>query len=162
MHAHHEVPVVDRHVPDRGIAHDAGVVHHDVELAEAVDRLLHELATLVVVADVAVVRHRLATRVDDELDRVVGGLARARAALAAAEVVDDDLGAQPGHLHGVTAADAVARAGDDRYLAVEQPHGSPCVSRVRVSDESSGGGLYIPPREHPHWPTRRAARDGPG
>ena len=61
-------------------------------------------------------------------DRVVGGLARALAALAAAEVVDHDLGAVLGQLHGVAAADAVARAGDDRDLAVEQPHGSPCVS----------------------------------
>ena len=46
-------------------------------------------------------------------------------ALAPAEVVDHDLGAVPGQLHGVAAADAVARAGDDRDLAVEQPHGSP-------------------------------------
>ena len=42
------------HVPDRGVAHDAGVVDDDVELAEGVDRLLDDLAGLLVVGDVGV------------------------------------------------------------------------------------------------------------
>ena len=83
--------------------------------------------------------------------------------LAAAEVVHDHLGAVPGHLHRVAAADAVARAGDDRYLAVEQPHGSPCVGRPECGDSDGvvrTRGLYIPPREHPHrTPRPRPARD---
>ena len=119
---HHDVPVLDRHVPDGGVAHDAGVVHDDVELAVGVDGLLHHLAALLVVRDVAVVRGGDAALGLDEVDGLVGGATGALAGDAATEVVDDDLGAVLGQLHGVAPADAVAGSGDDGDLAVEHAH----------------------------------------
>ena len=62
----------------------------------------------------------------------------------AAEVVDDDLGAVLGQLQRVAPADAVAGAGDDGDLAVEQPHGSPSCRSPDLTVRQDAG-LYIPP-----------------
>ena len=70
------------------------------------------------------------------LDGQVGVAAGALTRDRSAEVVDHDRGAVLRQLHGVAAADAVARAGDDRHLAVEQPHGC-TASSVSVSDGPS-------------------------
>ncbi len=111
-----------RHVPDRAVAHDAGVVHEDVELARSVDRLLHHRAGGVVVGDVGVVGHRLAAPLLDDLHGQIGVVARPLAADRPPDVVDDDPGALLGQLHRVAPPDAVAGAGDDGDLAVEQAH----------------------------------------
>ena len=122
VHPHDRVPVFDLHVPDRGVTHDAGVVHEDVELAELVDRLLHHLAGQVVVGHVGEVGYCHAPALGNQLDGVFGCAPAPLAALATAEVVDDDLGALLRELHGVAAADAVPGAGDDRDLAFEYSH----------------------------------------
>ena len=113
------------HVPDRGVADDARVVHEDVELAELVDGLLHHRARRVEVGHVGEVRDRHAAALGDQLDGVFRRAPAALAALAPAEVVDDDLRALLRELHGVAAADAVPGAGDDRDLAFEYPHVTP-------------------------------------
>ena len=65
-----------------------------------------------------------AARRDDLVDDLLRGRGvGAFAAGAAAEVVDDDRGALAREQQRVAAADAAARAGDDRDLAVEQTHG---------------------------------------
>ena len=72
----------------------------------------------------------------------------ALAAHRAAEVVDDDAGATAGQLEGVLAAEAAARAGDDRDLAVVADVCHSCLTscavgvwvgeRSEVSDGSGG------------------------
>ena len=107
-----------------------GVVDEDVELAPRVGGLGDHAPGALVVGDVLVVGDGLAAPRLDDLDREVGVLRRALAAHRAAEVVDHDLGAVAGQLHGVPAADAVARAGDDGDLAVEKAHGSPSIRAI--------------------------------
>src|SRR4051812_4105313 len=125
VHAHDRIEVVRIHVPDHAVAHDAGVVHEDVEPAPRVDRLLHHLPGRVVVGHVGVVGDRLAAPLLDDLDCEVGVAARALTAHRSPDVVDDDLGALLGQLHRVAPPDAVPGSGDDGDLAVEQTHGCP-------------------------------------
>src|SRR4029453_13641715 len=66
---------------------------------------------------------RLAASALDDVDDFVGGaLVGALARHRDAEVVHDDLRALVGQLDGLTSSYAVARAGDDGDLAVQQPH----------------------------------------
>ena len=89
---------------------------NDVEPAELVDRLLHKRfprhsksATLFSVGDRGAARGPISSTTC--VGRTgVGPLAR----VAAAEVVDDDLGAFAGEQQRVLAPDAAAGAGDDR------------------------------------------------
>src|SRR5690606_30259370 len=100
-----------------------GVVDDDVERAVGVDRLAHEVLCVVPVADVAVVRHRLAAAVLDDLHDLVGRtLVAALTLRRAAVVVHDDLGPLRGELERLPAADSSAGAGDDRDLPVDQTH----------------------------------------
>ena len=50
------------HLRERLVAEDAGVVHADVELAERVDRALHDALAGGDVGDAVVARDRLAAR----------------------------------------------------------------------------------------------------
>ncbi len=107
-----------RHLVERDVAQDAGVVDDDVDAAARVDRGLDDL---VAVLDGVVVGDGLAAGGLDLLDDLVGGGRRALpvAGAAAAEVVDDDLGAARGEQQRVRAAEAVAGAGDDGDSSVE-------------------------------------------
>src|SRR4029450_7718329 len=66
-------------------------------------------------------------------------------------VVDDDLRAVVGEEHGLAAADAVAGAGDDRDLAVEDAHLRVLPSRSQTVAEPDVG-VTVPPA------ARRASR----
>src|SRR5690606_12684549 len=103
-------------------AHDAGVVHQDVEAPEGVDRLGDHLAGGVVVGDVRVVRHGFAATALDDVDGQIGVATFALTLDRATEVVDDDLCAVLGELQRMPSADAVAGSGDDRDLAVQHAH----------------------------------------
>ena len=114
VHGDHRVPLRFVHAGDEAVAQDAGVVDHDVEAAELVDRLLDSAFRAVPGGDVVGVGDcRAAGGVDlgDDLVRRAG--VSALAGVAAAEVVDDDLGAFSGEQQRVFAADAAAGAGDD-------------------------------------------------
>ena len=103
------VPLGLGHVDDHAVAQDARVVHQHVQIAERVDRLLHEPLRAVPVGDVLAVDDGLAAERLDLLDDLHR---RARvAALAvhvAAEVVDDDLRALAREQQRVLAARARA------------------------------------------------------
>ena len=74
-------------------------------------------------AHVVVVRDGFAAAALDDVDDLVGRrLVGALAGVRAAEVVDDDLRALRRELERLAATDAPPRTGDDRDLAVEQPH----------------------------------------
>src|SRR5438552_3643188 len=126
VHGHHRVPVLLRHVEDHPVAQDAGVVDHDVELAEGVERALDDALGGLEVGHAVAVRDRLAAPLLDLGDHLLGGRGRRRpgAVEVRAEIVHDDLCAVPGEEQRLLAADASARARDDRDLAVEQHRGA--------------------------------------
>jgi hypothetical protein len=112
-----EVPVGLAHLLERDVAEDAGVVDEDVDLAEGVDGGLDDG---VAVLDRVVVGDRGAAGGLDLVDDLVGGRARlALAGEAAAEIVDDDLGAARREEQRVGAPQSATGAGDDRDLAIE-------------------------------------------
>ena len=128
--AHDRVEVVLAHVEDHRVADDPGVVHEDVELAERLDRGVDHLAGALEVGHVAVVRHRVAAALLDQLYDDVGVLfAGAVAPHRAAEVVDHDFGAVLGKFERVATTDPVRCAGDDGDLPVKQSHESDATSR---------------------------------
>ena len=115
VHPDDRVPLLLGGVHQHPVADEAGVVDQDVEAAEGVDRLLHHRRRLLEVGDVGAVGHRLAAERLDLGHHLVGHLGGgALTGAGGAEVVDDDLRALAGQLEGVRAADAAARAGDDR------------------------------------------------
>ena len=123
MHLDDGVEVLGRHREHHLVAQDAGVVHEHVEPAERVDRGADDVLGALEVGDAVVVGDGLAAALVDDVDDLVGGaLVGAFAGDRAAEVVDDDLGAVVGEHDRFAAADAVARSGDDRHLAVEHAH----------------------------------------
>ena len=114
----HCVPLRFLHAGDKRIAQDSRVVDQDVEATELVDRLLHNAFRAAPGGDVL--------GVDDGgaagRFNLFGYLVRrpgvgALAFVAAAEVIDDDLGPFFGEQQRVFAPDAAARAGDDRNPA---------------------------------------------
>ncbi len=75
------------------------------------------------VGHVVVVGRGLATVAADDLGHLLGrGLVDTAAVDRAADVVDHDRRPLAGQLERLTPADAVARPGDDRHLAVEHSH----------------------------------------
>ena len=103
-----------------GPAHDAGVVHHDVDPAERVQGGVDEGPTVVGSRDVTGVGDRVTARRDD-----LGGHGRRGAGIRAValhrstEVVDDDTRAACREQTRVRATDPAPRAGDDRDASVE-------------------------------------------
>ena len=83
--AEDEVPVFLRHIDDRRLADQAGVVHQDVETAELRVRLGERAGDLVGEADVALDRVGLAAELGDRLDDLLG--------LVEVEVEDSHVGA---------------------------------------------------------------------
>ena len=124
VHLDDRVEVLGRHVEDRAVPNDAGVVHEDVEPTELRHGLLDHLAGLVVVRHVGVVGRRHATAVLDDLHGLIRRSGRALTRHRSAEVVDQHVRPVLGQLHRVAAADAVPRPRDDGHLAVEQTHDS--------------------------------------
>src|SRR5262249_38046569 len=106
------------------VAHDAGVVHQDVESTEAVDGGLHEGGRCVPVRDVGSVGAGFATGRGDFVAHALCGAAAAsgRAVQTHPDVVDDDAGAFGREGQRVRASDTAARSGDDDDTAVDHAH----------------------------------------
>ena len=103
------------------VAQDAGVGDDDVDLAEGVDRGLDDRLAALGGVDAVRVGDGFAAGRLDLLDDLVGHLAAglAFAVAAAAEVVDDDLGAARGEEQAWERPEAAAGAGDDGDAAIE-------------------------------------------
>ena len=115
------VPVLVRHLVEDDIAQDAGIVHHDIDLAEGLDRFLHHRAGLDRIGHGAEIRHRLAARMLD----LANDLARRRIVLLVlagerhARIVDHHFRAVGGHEHGDFAADPATGPGHERHLVLQ-------------------------------------------
>jgi hypothetical protein len=110
VHAEDRVEVILGHRHDHLVPDDAGVVDQDVVPAEGFVGRGDEVLGAAEVGHIVVVGHRLAAPGLDHRDHLVGGpLVRALTARAAAQVVDDQLGALGRQLQGLAPADAVAR-----------------------------------------------------
>ena len=114
----HRIPLRFLHAGDKRIAQDPRVVDQDVEATELVDRLSYNTFRAAPGGDVLGVGDGGAAGRGDLFDYLVSrpGVG-ALAFVAAAEVVDDDLGTFFGEQQCVFAPDAAARAGDDRHPA---------------------------------------------
>jgi hypothetical protein len=109
----HPLVLVLGRVEDRGAGLDAGVVDHDVEPAEGVDRGLHQLLQIGRLADVGL--HPDGVPADgldpgDELRRLLG----------MDDVVDDDVGSFRGRCQHHRFADPAVAPGHDDGLAGQQ------------------------------------------
>src|ERR1700736_1661618 len=120
MDAEDRVEVLLAHVEDHAVAQDSGVVDHDVELAEVVQRALDDALGGLEIADALEVGARFAAEAADFFDPFL----RRRARLAgpvevAAEIVDHDLGSLPGQQQRFFAADTASGARDDRDFPIK-------------------------------------------
>ena len=119
----HQIEVLLAHVQDGLVAQDAGIVHHDVELAELVQRAPHHPVRALARGDAVVVRDRIAAHAFDLGHHLVGHLGPLTASVPiAAEIVHHHPRALAREEQRVLAADASARSGDDRHFAFEQTH----------------------------------------
>ena len=76
---HGGIPLLDRRADEHAVAHHAGVVDHDVQAAEVLERRGDDPAGAFPVGHVVAVGHRLAARRADLLDhRLRGGAVAAR------------------------------------------------------------------------------------
>ncbi len=119
MHVDDAVPVFLAHLVEHGVAQDAGRIDHRMQAAEAVHGLLDHALHGLQRGDAFGVGDRLAAGGADFLGHGFGRTGRTFVAAreAAAEVVDQDLGAVGRRDQGAVAADAVAAAGNENHLA---------------------------------------------
>ena len=119
VHFHDLVPVFLAHLGEGDVAQDAGVVDQHVHAAKGILGDLHGLLGAFDGRDRLVAGDGLAAHGDDFVDDLVGrGFAGAFAAEAAAQVVDDHVGAARGEQQAVGTAQRAAAAGDHHRLAV--------------------------------------------
>jgi hypothetical protein len=115
VHVQHQPEVVERHLRERLVAQDAGVVDEDVHpppgVHGAVDHRLHRRR----VAHVGAVDHRLTPVAQDLVDH----RARRRAGGVTVQVVDDHARAMPGEFQRVRTPQPDACSGDDRHLVLQ-------------------------------------------
>ena len=104
----------ERHLVDRRVALQAGVVDEDVDGPELLDGAAEHVRDFRFHGDVGAQRQRSAARPRD----VVGDLDRL---VLAVPVVDDDIGARLAERDGDGLADSRIRAGDERLLSSERP-----------------------------------------
>ena len=117
------VPLLLGHVRQHPVAQDAGVVDHDVQVAEPLDCGVDQPLGALPGRDVVAVGDGLTAHAGDLRHDLLGRAEVAtRPVDVAAEVVDDDLRALPGQAQRVLAADAAPRAGDDGHPAVAKTH----------------------------------------
>ena len=129
VHPHDVVPHADVHVHEHLVAQDAGVVDQHVQLAEGVERRLHQATGAVPVGDVVVVPDGLAAELLDLRHDVVHR----------PDVVDHDAGSLPGELERVLTADPAAGTGDDDDASVVKSHWSaPSVGSRRAVRTARG------------------------
>jgi hypothetical protein len=119
MRGEHRVNSSSGHVRDRTIAHDAGIVHQDVDAAEAIHRGLDDVRRALEVGNGVVVRNGFTADGFDLFHDLGGRIFLAAATIdGTANVIDDDLGTFARQRDGDAATDAAARTGYDCNFAL--------------------------------------------
>ena len=151
--AEHPHQLLVRHLSERLVAQDAGVVHHDVEAPELTDGGVDDRRATVGVGDRLVRGDRPSSRGRDLVDHRVGGAGGSAGAVdRAAQVVHDDRRAAPPELERVRPAQPVPGAGHDDHPAVERDVAGPCRvgHRRNVPPALAAGGVPTRPA-HRHF-----------
>ena len=112
VHVHHELVLLLGGVEHRGARLDAGVVDHDVEASEGVDRRIDEHLQVLDLAHVRFDADGLVPQGDDLLLEFVGGV-------GIGDVVDDHVGPRLGQGQDDGLADPAVAAGDDGGLSLK-------------------------------------------
>ena len=129
----HQIEVVHAHLGKALVTQNAGVVHQNVHPAPGVDGLLHHGFDRRKVGDRGAIGQRLATGSADFIDHRLRRADRAALAVhAAAQVIDQHLGAARRQCQRMLAAQAATGARHDGHAAVE-------IDRHAVALLSSGG-----------------------
>jgi hypothetical protein len=125
VHLDDLVPVLVIHLVEHLVAQDAGRIDDRVQAAEGVLGLLDHTPDGGHGGDAVGVGHGFAAGGLDFVGRLLGRtcVAFVTAADAAAQVVDDDLGALARRQQGALLADAAGGAGDQNNLALKYAHG---------------------------------------
>ena len=108
------IPLFVSHLLDDAVPGVAGIVHHDVGIAEGLDRGFHDALAEVDRGDVTIAGDRLTACFADQGD----GL-ECRCLI---DIVDHDLCAGPRQSERDLLTDAATRSGDDGHAAVELSH----------------------------------------
>src|SRR6476620_10764995 len=112
VHADDGVEIVFGHVPDHALAQHAGRIDDEIDLAVRVGALAHHATGAGIVGNRVVVGERLAASLGDVRHNLVGrALGRDLAVATGTGVVDQHLGAFPGHQQCDGATDAAPGAG---------------------------------------------------
>ena len=139
-------------VGDHPVAHDAGVVHQNVQTTEGLDGSLYQAGRLVPVRDVGSVGDGFASGCGDLVDHALGGAAtaRRRTVQAHTDVVDHHARTFGREGQRVLATDTAARSGDDDDTAVNHSHNllSPLLDRARGGADNA---VARRPRAPPTW-----------
>src|SRR5215510_5986689 len=121
MHLDHRVPFLLVHVGEHAVAEDAGIVDENVELAEAIDRLLDHRLGPPSVADIMRIGDRLAAGLLDGVRHLAcrRGIA-ASAVDAGTDVVDNDLRSMRREQQRMLASKSPSGSRDDGYPTFTQ------------------------------------------
>src|SRR5439155_10295161 len=121
VHLDDRAPFLDRHIEEEAVAQDAGVIDHHIELSKRIDRGLDNPVGRFPLGDAVGVRDRRAAGGADLVDHL---LRRAGVAAFAfhrgADIVHQHACAGGGEREREIAADAAARAGDERGFTFEE------------------------------------------
>jgi hypothetical protein len=115
VHLDDRVPLLGRHLRERAVAQDAGVVHQRVEPSELLDGRADDALAVLDLGAVADVEDGRPTGRRDLVDDGLAG--------RLVDLADDHGSPLPGELEGLTPAESSPGARDDRDLAVQESHG---------------------------------------
>jgi len=144
MHLHYRVELFGRHIVEHAIAQNARVVHHHVNAAKTVDRLLHHRLSVIPTGHAAAVRHRAAGSVglgDFGDDALRWPVIVAFAGHARADVVDHDLSAIGGEGNRRRAPNSATGTSNDGNLAIQHSHSYFLLKQSGPRHNASGRGL---------------------
>ncbi len=147
----HRVDEIRGHVVEALVAQDAGVVHHDVDAPEGVERGLDDGLPAFGRGHGVGVGDGLAPGGFDLVDHLLGrARVTARTVDRATDVVHDDECAPAREQDRMFTAEPAARAGDDRHLAVEsEVRHRHSVDRPARAGPTVAGRGPVPPRRAP-------------
>ena len=147
VHLDDRIPFGFSHVHQYPVTQNAGVVDHDVQIAECFDGRVDEALATFPVGHIVAVHNGLATHCLDVGHRLLGRREiRAGAVIGTAEIVHHDLGAFRCEEQSVLAPDTSPSTRDNGNSSIQCAHESPLRSEIRPPLLQS----HRPPVQRPH------------